>query len=1366
VTCTIPSNTLDGGNAYNFELEVTDSASAPEGAFSTASNTITVSPQLAIPSTPAISASKLDLNQPEVVTGTIPSSGSSPYGYAWLISDNGGSYASATQCTANTGSGQTSGNTVTCTIPANTLSSGHTYNFELQVTDGAATPETTNSMGSPTVTAYSTLNPPTPVASSPKLDADQAETVTGTIPSTGVSPYGYSWQVSVNGGAYAPTTQCAVNSGSGLSSGNTVTCSIPGNTLSTANTYAFELQVTDSASTPETAASSPTPTITVSSQLTGSSAPSVSASLIDADQTESITSTIPSTGTPPYSYAWQISTNGGAFMHSTQCATNTGSNQIAGTPVTCTIPANTLAAGNSYGFKLELLDSATVAEDVVSAASNTVTVSSKLTAPAAPTLSAQKIDTDQVETVTGSIPSTGAPQYGYAWLVSINNAAYAPATQCATNSGTNQNSGGVACSISGGTLASGSTYNFELQVTDGASTPETATSTASPAITTNSQLTGSSMPLISASQLDVRQVGTVTSTMPSTGTPPYSYAWHVSVNGGSYQGATQCTANTGSGQTSGNTVTCTIPSNTLDGGNAYNFELEVTDSASAPEGAFSAASNTLNANPTAIPGFPSVSAVSLDFDQAETVTGVTPLAGTPPYTYNWLVSNNGAAYSATTMCTTNSGTGQAANAVVTCNVPGSTLTVGHTYAFELQLTDSDTIPDTTNSAPTNTITVSSQLTGSTAPLLASPLLDADQSETITSVIPSTGTSPYSYAWHVSVNGGSYHGTTQCAVNTGSNQLAGNTVTCTISPNTLSGGNTYDFELEATDSASAPEGAFSASSNDLLVSPQLAVSSAPTVSAPALDSDQSEAITGTIPSSGSSQYSYTWLVSDNGNPYVTAAQCTASSGSNQNPGGTVTCSIPGSTLISGHRYNFKLQVTDSASTPETAASSASQTANVLSQLTAAAQPTISASVIDANQTETITGIIPSTGTPPYAYHWHLSIDGGAYSESTVCIANIGSNQLAGNTVTCTILPKTLTGGNTYSFLLHVLDNATLSESTLSTPATTITVGVTPTATSLTPSASQLAAGQKVTYTVLVNDGIGPFTASLIASGGTVVNTLTGQAAGTITFSAFTPPVGTDSYNAVITDTGTNTPYIFSSIQNTIMMSGSSSGWITSGSPVTTSTTSVTTITTSASTTAASTTTVPLQHLNASGSSVSTIIGVAGTGASTLNLNRGQVYLAIRSSSSGYFNVTIANITDNSTPPPPGYGEPLALRINISDAVQPKPTLTILAKMRYDCSIPSGSIAPYLLSNGTWEPITPFAINSSACAVTFNITIDPIVALLELIAPTTTTPSKTTVPAPPQPAAQPDLWYFAAVAILAILVLIYLAARKLKRKKKPN
>ena len=447
----------------------------------------------------------------------------------------------------------------------------------------------------------------------------------------------------------------------------------------------------------------------------------------------------------------------------------------------------------------------------------------------------------------------------------------------------------------------------------------------------------------------------------------------------------------------------------------------------------------------------------------------------------------------------------------------------------------------------------------------------------------------------------------------------------------------------------------------------------------LDVDQAETITAVIPSTGVSPYTYNWLVSTNGGvSYSATTQCATNSGTGQTSSNIVTCSIPGNTLSTIKTYSFELRVSDSSQANEISTSTASSTITVSPQLTQSAQPGIAYSTIDSSQTETITAVLPSTGTSPYSYTWHISVNGGAYSGATQCTANTGSGQIAGNTATCTIPAGTLAGGNTYNFALEVTDSSNTPESSFSASSNTITVAVTPTATSLTPSASQLTVGQSITYNVLLNGGIGPFVANLVASSGAVVNTLTGQFAGTITFGAFVPPAGTDSYNAVITDTGTNVPYIFSSVQNTIQVgTQQSQGGAGSGSPSTnaiSSTTSATSTITTVATTA--TTTVQPQttpQLNVSGNNVSTTISVPSSGSSTLDLNNGQAYVIVQSTSSGHFNITITNVTRNDTVLLPGYTKLLALRINVTGVAKLQSELNLMMRLSYNCSIPSSEVS---------------------------------------------------------------------------------------------
>jgi YVTN family beta-propeller protein len=97
--------------------------------------------------------------------------------------------------------------------------------------------------------------------------------------------------------------------------------------------------------------------------------------------------------------------------------------------------------------------------------------------------------------------------------------------------------------------------------------------------------------------------------------------------------------------------------------------------------------------------------------------------------------------------------------------------------------------------------------------------------------------------------------------------------------------------------------------------------------------------------------------------------------------------------------------------------------------------------------------------------------------------------------------------------------------------TLIINSRPTATALTPSTSALTSGQTATYNVLISGGTGPFTANLVLAG-TTVNTITGASQGIVAFGAIIPPFGSQSYNAIVTDMGTTTPYVFNSMPNTI------------------------------------------------------------------------------------------------------------------------------------------------------------------------------------------------------------------------------------------
>ncbi len=437
-TSSIVFNLANGGYLYTVAGVTGYLTTNPSGTVTVSGAAVPVSvpfyPLLTPAGAPSVSAPALDVDQALLVTGTIPTTGVPSYAWQWLVSVNGGSYASATQCAANSGSGASAGATESCSVTGGTLTIGDTYAFEMQVTDSAS--ESQTSIASPTVTVASALTAPAaPAVSATTLDTDQVLSVTGTIPSTGTSSYAWTWLNSVNGGSYATATLCSTNGGVGAAAGAPETCSVPSGSLAGGDTYAFELQVADSATSPETQTSTGSATVTVAPALTAPGAPVVSATALDGDQALTVTGTIPSTGTPSYAWTWLVSVNGGSFAAATQCAVDGGTGASGGAIVTCAISGGTLVTGDYYAFELQVTDGASSGETQTSSASSTVTVATSLTSPAAPSVSATSLDVDQALTATGTIPSTGTAPYAWSWLVSVNGGSFSSASLCATNGG-------------------------------------------------------------------------------------------------------------------------------------------------------------------------------------------------------------------------------------------------------------------------------------------------------------------------------------------------------------------------------------------------------------------------------------------------------------------------------------------------------------------------------------------------------------------------------------------------------------------------------------------------------------------------------------------------------------------------------------------------------------------------------------------------------------------------------------------------------------------------------------------------------------------------------------------------------------------
>ena len=110
----------------------------------------------------------------------------------FLTSVNGGAYSSATAntiCFIASFTGQAANSLQDCVINAGTLTGGDNYSFEMQVTDGATTPELQTSSASPNIIV---ANVPHIVSFTPSnvlLDAGQKETYAITLDSNGFGPF-------------------------------------------------------------------------------------------------------------------------------------------------------------------------------------------------------------------------------------------------------------------------------------------------------------------------------------------------------------------------------------------------------------------------------------------------------------------------------------------------------------------------------------------------------------------------------------------------------------------------------------------------------------------------------------------------------------------------------------------------------------------------------------------------------------------------------------------------------------------------------------------------------------------------------------------------------------------------------------------------------------------------------------------------------------------------------------------------------------------------------------------------------------------------------------------------------------------------
>jgi sugar lactone lactonase YvrE len=644
---------------WSFELQVTDSSATPVTVTSSVV-TVTVNTALAVYVPPVT----IDSGQSTTLRA-FPSGGSGSYStYQWYL---------GTTCTG----------TVLGTSSAYaTASLSTTASYCVVVKDslgGATSTVVAVAVDSDLVAPVISVAPST-------IDTGQSSTLsTSTSFSGGTSTYTCQWlSESPGASGYAALRapfECAVGA----------TPTVPTGPLAVTGTWLFDLEVTDSASSPVTVVSSPVPLAVSGSSSLAVNVPSVT---IDIGQFALLVAS-PSGGSGSYSsYAWYQGSCSGTVL---------------GTSSTYTTGA--LASNTTYCVS--------VTDSLAGTASTTVTVTvdSTLVAPTI-SVSPSVIDNGQAATLSTTSFGGGAPPASPAPMAPITQRAYicqwlveSPGSSVYSGLGTSFGcSAGGMPSVSTGVLAVSGVWHFELRVNDSSATPASIVSTA--VTVTVNQAMGFLVPPVT---IDSGQSAVLTAS-PTGGSGSYSsFAWYL---------GTTCTGTILG--TSATYTTSVLASPT-------NYCILVTDSLG---GVAQATATVVVATPLAVPTMrvtPTVidSGQLFSFSISGSFTG-----GTPTYTCQVLEKAPGASLYTdldSPFACTAGGTGTTLGALLVTGV----------WSFELRVTDSSATQVTLTSLAA-TVIVNPALKVS----VSAPPIDSGQS-LVLNASSSGGSGLYSYyQWYL------------------------------------------------------------------------------------------------------------------------------------------------------------------------------------------------------------------------------------------------------------------------------------------------------------------------------------------------------------------------------------------------------------------------------------------------------------------------------------------------------------------------------------------------------------------------------------------------------------------------------------------
>jgi hypothetical protein len=897
------------GGLYYYCYTVTDSSQADAGAVTVLSawDIVTVDPALVAPVI-SVLPTTIDYGQSATLSTTQSfSGGTPPYTCQWFEESPGGSSYSAFGSLFSCIAGDTP------TISTGVLTIAGAWSFELQVTDSSTTPlnQTSNAVGV-TVDPLPTTTAPAPSFTSGSIDVGQPVTFTTTASSGDGGPYYFTWAESTLdfGCLLASVTDSVTCT---PTAGGTYTVSVFATDLNGGNSLT---NVSDSFlvyALPSTTTPTPSP-------------PSIDAG---QDVTFSTLTTLGSPGTDTYVWATPVGLN---------CSASTTDS------IACSEPK----AGD-YSISVNVTDSNGGVSATATLGSFIVYEVPVTTSVPGPSVVSTQIDVGQSVTFT-TTADNGSGVYTFVWMES--NSSFACDITSVTDS--------ITC-----TPEYNGTYNVSVVATDSNGVSSTTELSANFIVLTQPS-TAEPSPSVTSGHLDVGQPVVFTTTA-SNGSGGYTFVWtesnsHFACDTSSVTDSITCTP------TVGGTYTVSVIAIDSNGGSST---LERS------------ATFLVYALPTVTTPSPSVA--SVDLGQSVTFS-TTASSGSTGYTYTWAQSSMDLG------CTLGD------TPSISC-----TPTTAGTYTVSVVVSDSN---GGVSAAATLETFVVHVIPSITVPSPSATSVDLTQS--VTFLIAATGGSgDYTYSW------------AQSSTDFGCD-LASATDSITCTP-TAAGA--YTVSVYVIDSNGVNSGTEQ--------SVNVVVDALPTTSAPnpsvatgLIDVGQSVTFT-TTASGGSGGFTYIWTESS------TDMGCTLVNAT------SVTC-VP----TTAGAYTVSVYASDSnggSSTTETSLSYAVNTA-----LAPPVAPTPSATALTVNQGLTVTGTIPSTGTPTYSWQWLVSVNGGAYALATQCAVNSGSGASGGIEETCSISPNALMAGDTYAFELRVTDSAT--SPTSQTSAATQAVAVT------TPSSS--------------------------------------------------------------------------------------------------------------------------------------------------------------------------------------------------------------------------------------------------------------------------------------------------------------------------